>query len=167
MVLGIESGLEISTRTVQNYIHAENKEGGLLSDVVTILTGHKSKTVLDPPGIWIIEHPTVPEDLKKSNLSHTNFLKSSFEFDCVAYDPEPDIAAEKAKNLATRVGASILKNFNVLKHRPSDPNRVFQSVRFNTLFPDGKVDIVGKSDSIPAAAIIFDFVYPISWLKCK
>lgn len=166
MTLGIIEGLETPARTVKNYILTENKENGLLFDVETILTSHKSKTPATTPCVWIVEHPAVADDLKKSNLSHVNFLRSTFEFVCVEYDPDPDIASDKAKNLATRVGASILKNFNRLKESPEDPDRIFQSIRFNTLIPDGEVNIQGKSDTVPAAAILFDFVYPINWLKC-
>lgn len=166
MTLGIVPGLETPARTVRNYIISENHPDGLLSDVETILTSHKSDTPADPPCIWIVEHPMIPDEGKQSNLSQTNFIRSTFEFVCVEYAEDPDIAAEKAKNLATRVGASILKNFNRLKQSPGDPDRVFQVVRFNTLIPDGEVQISGKSDTVPAAAILFDFVYPISWLKC-
>lgn len=166
MTLGIVQGLEAVTRTVNNYISAENTPHGVLSDVKTILTGQKSRSPADPPAVWIVEHPTITADGHKGNLSHTNYLQTPFEFVCVHYDPDEDVASLLAKNLATRVGAAILKNFNRLKSKPGDPDRIFQSVQFNTLIPDGSVEIVGKSDSVPAAAIIFDFKHPISWLKC-
>ena len=165
--MNIIEGFEAPARTIHNYIQSENNDEGLLSDVETILTGHKSKTPADPPAIWIVEHPAISADKKKANLSNVNILQSTFEFVCVEYDPDVDIAASKAKNLATRVGATILKHFNHLKDKPGDPDRIFQSVHFNTLIPDGEVQISGKTESVPAAAILFDFKYPISWLKCK
>lgn len=166
MALNIIPGFEVPGRTVKNYILSENKPDGLLSDVETIILSNKSEKAATTPCIWIVEHPAVPDDTKKSNLSKTNFIRSTYEFVCVEYDPDIDIAADKAKNLATRVGASILKNFNKLKSEPTDPDRVFQFIRFNQFIPDGEVQIKGKSDKVPAAAILFDFVYPISWLNC-
>ncbi|MCE7699536.1 MAG: hypothetical protein K8E24_012265 [Methanobacterium paludis] len=113
-----------------------------------------------------MEHPTVPYDASKGNLSSKNMMKTSFEFVCVEYDPNPEVAAQKAKNLATRVGASILKNFNKVKSLPDDPNRIFQFVHFNELIPDGEVTVAGKSETVPVSSLILDFIYPINWLNC-
>lgn len=167
MTQGIIKGLDTVSRTVPNYIKNEVKPGGLLEDVKNIIIGHKSEVGADTPLVWIIEHPTVPQPGKKGNLSQVNFLQTSFEFVCIEYDKETEKAAEKAKNLATRVGASILSNFNTLKEKPDDPDRIFQFVNFNELIPDGLVSVEGKNESVPVAAIIFDFIYPIRWMDCK
>jgi hypothetical protein len=167
MADNIIKGLERSARAVKAYLEAEIVEDGLLEDLETLLTSHKSETPADPPCIWIVEYPTVPYDPTQTNLSHTLYLKSPFEFVCVEYDNDPEIAAEKAKNLATRAGASILKNFNLLKSQPDDPNRIFQTIHFNTLNPDGEVQIEGKAERIPAASLILDFIHPIQWMHCN
>jgi hypothetical protein len=95
-------------------------------------------------------------------------LKTPFEFICTAYDSdgiEKTMAA--AKNIATRAGASVLKNFNRVKALPDDPDRLFSTIRFNAFSPAGEVKIEGMSESVAAASILFDFVYPIQWMHCK
>ncbi len=117
--------------------------------------------------MWIHEHPTIPEQGQTPNLSQTMDLLTPFEFICIEYDPDVEIAAYKAKNLATRVGASLLKNFNRVKSLPEDPDRMFRVIRFNQFIPDGEATVIkGKSDKVPACGILFDFVYPIQWLYC-
>ena len=86
---------------------------------------------------------------------------------CVDYDSdgiEETMAA--ARNLATRTAASILKNFNRVKSRPTDPDRLFSTVRFAEFKPAGELRIEGKSEAVGAASIVFDFVYPIKWMYC-
>lgn len=171
MKLTMEAGLLAPNKAVLAYLEAEQEEEGLLEDVKTIKTTTKSDTPTDLPAVWVHEHPTIAEDGRKgsTNLSHTQFLMTPFEFICIEYDDMVDCAADKAKNLATRVGASILNNYNIVKDDSdtSIPPRLFTMVRFNTLIPDGEVTIAAKKDIIPAASIIFDFVYPIRWLQCK
>jgi len=163
--MDIVTGLEMPARTVEAYLKQENRLNGLLSDVSSITSSYKSIKPVDPPCIWIIEHPIEPTDQKSSNLSSISILKSTFEFVCVEYDSDPDIAGEKSKNLATRVGATILKHFNRIKARPTDPDMFFQSVRFNRLIPDGKVEIRSKGDTIPVSSIILEFIHRINWLS--
>lgn len=166
MTLTIEEGLSAPARIVKAYLTTEQVEDGLLEDVETIISSIKSDTPVDPPTVWIHEHPTMVEEEGSINLSQTQFLMTPFEFICVEYDEDPEVAASKAKNLATRVGASILKHFNRVKTLPDDPDRMFKSVRFNTFIPDGEVSIEGKSESVPACGLILDFVYPIQWMYC-
>lgn len=169
MKLTMEAGLSAPNRAVLAYLTAEQEKDGLLEDVETIKTTMKSDIPTDLPAVWVHEHPTVADDTRKNstNLSHTQFLMTPFEFICIEYDDDSDCAADKAKNLATRVGASILENYNLVKADPEDPARLFSVIRFNTLIPDGEVTIASKKDIIPATSIIFDFVYPIQWLYCK
>jgi hypothetical protein len=169
MAQGLIEGLDTVSRTVPNYVKYEVKPGGILEDVKNVIVGPKSDAGVDTPAIWIVKHPTVPwaEDKSRGKLSNINYLQTSFEFVCIEYDQDPEIASQKAENLATRVGASILVHFNTLKHNPEDPDRIFQFVNFNELIPDGRVNVDGSSESVPVAAIIFDFIYPINWLQCK
>ena len=134
--LPLQEGLAAPARAVASYITTENKTGGLLEEVETIISANASEQVPDPPGIWIVEGITVLDDNNSPNLSQTNYLKTPFEFICVAFDSdgiEETMAA--AKNLATRAGASILKNFNRVRALPDDPDRVFQTIRFNAFNP--------------------------------
>jgi hypothetical protein len=166
--LPIEEGLAAPARAVTSYVTTENIEGGLLPEVETIISANVSESFPDPPGVWIVEGITVTDDNNSPNLSQTNYLKTPFEFICVAYDSdgiEETVAA--AKNLATRVGASVLKNFNRVKALPTDPDRVFSAIRFNAFNPAGEVQIEGKAEAVAAASILFDFVYPIQWMHCR
>jgi hypothetical protein len=166
--LTLEEGLSAPARAVTSYITTENKTDGLLEEVEIIVSSNASETPPEPPGIWIVEGITVPDDTKSPNLSQTNYLKTPFEFICTGYDSdgiEETFAA--AKNLATRVGASIMKNFNRVKALPEDPDRIFSTVRFVAFNPAGEVEIEGMSDHVGAASILFDFVYPIQWMYCK
>lgn len=166
--LSLQEGLAAPARAVTSYITTENTPDGLLKDVDTIISANASEQLPEPPGVWIVEGITVPDDNNSPNLSQTNYLKTPFEFICVTYDSdgiEETMAA--AKNLATRVGASVLKNFNRVKALPKDPDRVFTTIRFKAFNPAGEVNIEGKSESLAAASIVFDFVYPIKWLYCN
>lgn len=165
--LPLQEGMAAPPRAVLSYITTENVEGGLLEEVETILPANMSDVVPDPPSIWIVEGITTTDEGKSPNLSQTNFMKTPFEFICVAYDSdgiEETMAA--ARNLATRAGASILKNFNRVKALPEDPDRVFTAIRFSAFNPAGVLQIEGKSESVAAASIVFDFIYPIQWLYC-
>lgn len=166
--LPLQEGLAAPARAVTSYITTENVEGGLLEDVENIIQANISETIPDPPGVWIVEGITTADDGNSPNLSQTNFLKTPFEFICIAYDSDGiEETMAVAKNLATRVGGSVLKNFNRVKALPDDPDRIFKTIRFNAFNPAGEVQIEGKSESVGAASIIFDFVYPIQWLYCN
>jgi hypothetical protein len=165
--LAIQEGLAAPARVIKSYITREMEDGGLLADVEELVSSNMAERIPDPPGIWISEGITTVDDKKSTNLSHTNFLKTPFEFVCVDYDSdgiEETMAA--ARNLATRTAASVLKNFNRVKSRPTDPDRLFSTVRFAEFKPAGELRIEGKSEAVGAASIVFDFVYPIQWLHC-
>lgn len=167
MTYNIIDGFAAPTRAIKAYLTAERVEGGFLEDIETLKVGQKSTEPVDTPCVWMVKHPTVPNDAGKGNLSQTMMMKLSVEFVCIEYDPDPETAAAKAENLATRVVASILKNFNLVKSQPDDPNRIFQFIHFNEFIPDGEVDVAGKSESVPCSSVILDFIFPINWLKCK
>lgn len=167
MSLPLQEGLAAPARIVKAYLLTEKAEGGLLSDVDTILPTVKSDKPVGIRTVWIHEHPTVVDTGHSPNLSHSMDLMTPFEFICFEYNDDPEQAAALAKNLASRVGASILKNFNKVKMLQEDPDKLFRTIRFNTMIPDGEVVIEGKSDKIPACGIIFEFVYPIAWMYCN
>lgn len=164
--MNLINGLENVVKTVKECIYIENCEDGLLSDVETIIPISRNDNIpLDPPIVWIAQHPTVPYSDSSTNLSHMLRLQTTFEFVCVEYDQDLEKADELGQNLATRVGVSIVKNFNKIKL--TDYNgRVIQNVKFNTFYPVGEVTVVGKSEKVPATSIVFDFIHDIDWLKC-
>jgi hypothetical protein len=165
--LPLTEGLAAPPRIIENYLTVEKTEDGILTDLQQIISTHQTDIVLKPSTVWIREHPTVVETGKDYNLSNTQYLMTPYEFICIEKGKTPSERDSKARNLATRVGASIIKNFNRVKSDPDDPDRMFQNVRFNTFIPDGAVEIEGKAEDVPAAALILEFVYPIQWMYCK
>lgn len=163
MTENLVNGLDKVTRAVKHCIYSENCKNGLLSDVNTIVPIKRADgEVFDEPLIWIVQHPTIQYDGGRANLSHTIKLQTTFEFVCVVYDEDIEIADYKGQNLATRVGQCILKNYN----KAVQGERIIENVKFNTFYPVGEVNIEGKNEKTPATAIVFDFVHSINWLKC-
>jgi len=159
---------DLVTRSVWNYLTVEMTEDGLLSDVQTFIKHFLSEEVKNPPIIWVWEHPTIPQPNKTQNLSAKQEVMTTFEFVCACYDPDLSKAQLLSDNLATRVGASILKNFNKVKVADDDTGRLFTNVEFEAIYPvsDGAV-IAGRSKAVPATRIIFNFKYMFDWLKCR
>jgi len=162
--LDIVTQTEIVTRTIKHYLTVENKENGLLEDVQTIIKSITTDMAIDTPCVWINEKGTFPYG--KNNLSHTQELSSTYEFVCIDYDDDLEIAQDKSKNLATRVVTTILKHLNVSRENETDPLRLFSKVEFKELLV-GTVPITNKLDGTPASSVTLDFVYTIDWLKCR
>lgn len=164
MSLSIIKGMDTVSRNVKNYISIETASGGLLEDVETVINSVNSDIPVDPPCVWIVEHPTIP--YSEANLSHIQRVVTTFEFVCVEYDDDLEIAQIKGENLATRVGASILKNANRVKDDINDPDRLFDKILFKALYPVGEVTVTDKQEKIPATSIILEFIHSFKWLEC-
>ena len=163
----IVTSLDIVTRNVKNYVTSENVPGGILEDVNTIIKSTKSDITIDEPCVWIVQHPTVMKDEKAINLSGLQSLETSFEFICVEYDDDLETAENKGINLATRVGKCMLKNFNMIKDKETDPTHIFDNVSMTALYPVGEVSVEGKATRIPATSIVMKFTYQVNWKKCR
>lgn len=150
--------------TVKQYITAEVCRDGLLRDVESVIPISLNDSYIDVPAVWIVQHPTVQYD--KANLAHILTLKTTFEFVCIDYDSDLEIAVDKSQNLAARVGASVLKNFNKREFNPPKIDRLFKKIDFNTFYPVGEIQIKGKANKVPATGIVFDFIHDIDWIKC-
>lgn len=164
MKYNIVNGMGAVTHAVKECVRMENVEGGILEDVETIIPISENDVPIDPPAVWIAQHPTI--QYGKENLSNVLNLQSTFEFVCVDYDDDLEVAEELGQNLATRVGACILKNHNKVRQPGFENERLFQKVKFHTFYPVGQVKIAGKAESVPAASIVFDFIHQIRWLDC-
>lgn len=160
---GIVQITEAINRNIENYLLLENTDDGILSDVEQIICSNSVDEALDTPCVWIYEHPTTP--YSEPNLSKTMQLSTPFEFVCIDYDDDPKIAQKKAKDLASRVCKSILKNKNT-KENSDDPTRLFHRIDFITLYPSGEVAVEGKNKKVPAASLRLEFIYQIDWFKC-
>lgn len=163
----IVTSLDIVTRNVKNYVTSENVPEGILSDVNTIIKSTKSDITIDEPAVWISQHPTIMEDEKAINFGGLQRLQTTFEFICVEYDEDLETAEDKGINLATRVGKCILKNFNKVKDKETDPIHIFDNVSLVALYPVGEVSVEGKATRIPATSIVMKFTYQVNWKKCR
>lgn len=155
---------DVVTRNIKYYLEHENQENGLLSDVETIIRSYNSDEPIDTPCVWINKQETVPSG--KNNLSNLQELKTTYEFVCIDYDEDLEIAQDKSENLAARVLGAILRNYNQIREQETDPLRIFQRVDLKSLTV-GSIPIRGKLEGIPASSVTLDFTYNIDWLKCR
>ena len=81
---------DVVTRNIKYYLEHENQEEGLLSDVETIIKSYNSDEPIDTPCVWINKQETVPSG--KNNLSNLQELKTTYEFVCIDYDEDLEIA---------------------------------------------------------------------------
>lgn len=159
--------VDLVTKAVNAYITKEKEaEDGLLRDVEEIIPYTYNDTPIEPPCVWIVQHPTITSPEFKKSINNRNFLQSTFEFVCVEYDEDLQTSIEKGQHLATLVGQSIMKNFNKIGIGDNEIKHIFTKVEFNTLYPVGEVSIAGKAKRVPATSIVFDFTFEIDWLKC-
>lgn len=147
------SSAEKVTCAIKKCITDEMVENGILSDVETFVPSYRLEEPMDLPAVWLFEHPTTLKG--KLGFNGCIDLTTPFEFVCVEYDEDIETSEIKGKNLAWRVGQSIFKNKNQLQSN----QRVFNDIRFQTLYPVGEVQIQGKLNKIPATSIILEFDY--------
>lgn len=162
--LNILTGLEAVRAIIHECLIMENKPDGILHDVKSIITVANNEYGVDEPCIWINQHPTITDTNSKTSLSSTIKLSSTFEFICIEYDPDPEIAERKGQNLASRVVLAIAKNYQFVQKEYGE--RVIKNIKFNRFYPVGEVSILGKSDKIPATSVVLDFIHVIDWLNC-
>ena len=161
------TSVDLVTKAVNAYVTREKEaEDGLLRSVEEIIPYTYNDTPIDPPVVWIVQHPTITNPDYKKSINNRNFLQSTFEFVCVEYDEDLQTSIEKGQKLATLVGQSIMKNFNKIAIGDDEIKHIFTEVEFNTLYPVGEVSIAGKATRVPATSIVFDFTFEIDWLKC-
>lgn len=162
-MVNLTKGLEYITEIIKECIKKELKENGVLSDVESFIPIFHNESGVNEPCIWMVQHLTTVE--KNSNISQTMQLKSTFEFVCVEYDPDPEIAEAKGQNLASRVGRVIAKNYLCVQDELDTP-RIIHRINFNTYYPVGEVEIKGKADKVPATSLVLDVIFSINWINC-
>ena len=162
--MNFTNGLEQITEVIKKCIYRENKPDGLLDDVETIIPIYANEEGVDEPCIWITQHPTLPAD-EKRNINEKVKLVTPFQFTCVEYDPDPEIAELKGQNLATRVGHAVQKNYLKISKELGYP-RVISHIDIKSYLPNGDVAVKGKSDKVPCTALVLDVVFYIDWKNC-
>lgn len=167
MRYGIIKGMKAVRAAVNEYILIENVEGGILEDVVDIITTQRVENPVQPPFIWIYKLPT---DADEEPKSRTQLFKTGYQILCGCYDDDIGVAEELTENLTHRAVACIQKNFNS-KNIPYFENRdyekIFTNVRISTIYPVGDVPIRGKSDRVPVSAFNVYFKHRIDWSHCN
>lgn len=155
----IENILEV----VEDCLNHEKKSPeGILNHVKTIIPIYNNEYGIEEPAIWIVQHPiTVNGD---ENLSQILELKSTIEFACVEYDPDPKIAEQKARRLASNVALAIKNNYRRIQYDKFE-DRIIENVKFNTLYPVGEIPVEGKMEKIPVAGIVLDFEFNVDWVN--
>lgn len=157
------TGLESVTKTIKKCIENENVTSGLLEDVEDIITIYNNEDGIETPGVWMVQHPTTARD--KVNLSQKMRLVSPFEFVCIEYDSDPEVAEEKSQNLATRVALSVLKNYKTVEASLGE-TRSISHIEFNTYRPVGEISVKNKAEKVPVTGIILDVVHIVDWMNC-
>lgn len=157
------NGLESVTKTIRQCLLNENIENGLLEDVEEIITVYNNEDGIETPGVWMVQQPTTARE--KVNLSHRLTLVSPFEFICVEYDPDPEVAEEKSQNLATRVAISVLKNYQAVQSSQGFTRSIIK-IEFNTYLPVGEITPRGKAEKVPVTGIVLDIVHVVDWMNC-
>ncbi|MBQ6345008.1 MAG: hypothetical protein IJI96_02735 [Methanobrevibacter sp.] len=152
----IENILEI----VQDCLEHERQENGLLENVKDIITVYNNEYGVDTPGIWIVQHPVTADS--DDNLSQELTLKSTIEFVCIEYDPDPETAEKLARNLAEKVAISIKKNYRRLQYEKFN-DRIIHNVKFNSLLPVGEINVENKREKIPVTGLILEFLFDVDW----
>lgn len=158
----VESVSEISEK-IKECIKNEICENGLLSDVETFIPSYRMDEPMDIPAVWLFEHPTTEIVQKQGKLSSKIYLQTPFEFVCLVYEDDLEEAERLGKDLASRVGSSIMKHGLKLKNG----ERIIHNIVFKSLYPVGEVQIEGKTKKTPATSIVFEIRYYVDWLKCK
>lgn len=160
--MNIISSQELITTRIKECIRSEMTPEGLLSDVETFIPSYRMEEEMEEPLIWLFEHPTTIANDKSGALSQKMYLQTPYEFVCLVYDEDDIEESEmKGKNLASRVSASILKNYLKI-----DSDRIISKIEFETLYPVGEVSIRNKSDKAPATSVRIIAKYWIDWMNC-
>lgn len=146
------------TSAIKSCITSEMKEGGLLYDVIDFIPSYRLEDSMELPAVWLFEHPTTLKG--KIGFGDVMTLTTPFEFVCVCFDDDIEKAEIMGKNLAGRVAISIYKN----KYQMVENKRLFNDIRFQTLYPVGEVQIQGKLNRIPATSVILEVDYSVYWI---
>lgn len=164
--MNILTGLEAVPEIMHECILTENNPDGILHDVEQIITTDNNENGVNEPCIWINQHPTIVAPNSKTTLSNDITLLTPFEFVCIEYDPDDEISAKKGQNLASRVVLAISKNYQRIQKEQGYGERVIHDLQFYMFYPVGKVQILGKSEKVPATSVTLNVLHRIEWLKC-
>ena len=148
------------TQIVKDCIRQEMNENGLLSDVETFIPAYRYEEEFDEPIIWLYEHETTGVE-GAGALFNQQLLQTPFEFFCVVYNDDGIEESEiQGKDLAIRVAASVKKN---MIHIDEDNSFRLKRIAFDSLYPSGTVDVVGKSERAVIASVKLILEYFVDW----
>lgn len=162
--MNIIKGPAAVTQMIKDCIRKEICTDGLLEEVETFAPAYRYEEERDEPLIWLYEHETTVADGKTGVLSKKQLLQTPYEFYCVVY-AEDDIEQSEiyAKDLATRVAASIIKN---AKRKDTNDTWIFNRILFDSLYPSGTVLVDDTSERAVCVSIKLVVEYYIDWTIC-
>ena len=164
-MVDLEYSLDNVTEIIKKCVYSEHTEDGLLHDVKTIIPVYHNEYGIEEPCIWITQHPSFSKEDNKRNISKTMTLITPFQFTCVEWDKDPEIAELKGQNLATRVAICVQRNYLKIQ-KELGCSRTIRHIDFNSYLPNGEVPIEGRSEKVPCTAIILDVVHDVNWNNC-
>lgn len=146
------------TDAIKAIIRSEIKDDGLLHDVVMFIPSFRLEDDFDLPLVWLHEHPTT---LVKDTVNFNSVLQvvTPYEFVCACFDEDIGVAEIDCKNLAWRVGKTLLKN----RRATLDGKPIFNNIQFKTMYPVGEIEIQSKLNRVSATSIIFDIQYSLQF----
>lgn len=148
------------TQMIKDCITQEMTSEGLLCDVETFVPAYRYEEEFDEPIIWIYEHETNGIE-ESGTLFNKQLLETTYEFFCVVYSEDGIEESEiLGKDLATRVAAAIKNN---IQHTDEEGSYMLRRILFNSLYPSGTVDVVGKSERAVTTSIRLSLEYYVDW----
>lgn len=154
---------EAITRIMRECINRELTSEGLLSDVENFIPVYYHDSTVEEPVIWMTSHPSRAEG--NSDLSQTMDIITPFEFACAVYDTDTETSELASQNLATRVILAVTRNFLHVQKELYD-KRIMKNIGLETFYPVGEVTIRGKSDKLPATAVVLNVTHTVNWVYC-
>lgn len=159
-MIDINESIENILETVKACLEKEKCENGLLENVKEIISLYNNEYGVEAPGIWIVQHPITSNG--DENLSQELELKSTIEFVCIEYDPDPYTAERLARQLAVNVALAIKKNYRTVQFEKFG-NRIIHNVKFHSLIPVGEMKVEKKREKVPVTGLILEFLFDVDW----
>ena len=159
IVFNFEALYNIMRECVQREICPD----GLLEDVETFVPSYDTESRVEEPVVWMTQHPSRAE--KQADISRTMDIITPFQFTCAVYKPDIEDAELASQNLATRVILCITRNLLSVQNELYG-KRFITTIGLETYYPVGEVNIVNKSEKLPATGVVLNVTHRINWELC-
>lgn len=162
----VNQHLLLAYKNIEQFIKYEIRHDGLLEDVEMFLTNSIMNEHIETPLVWMEKGTITPSD-HLGDFGVKECLDVPVSFVCCGMEEDEYSASEQgAYNLALRVVASILRNYEFV--RPYDDYSLsFRDVRLERIEPSGTLEIVNKRVIIPACRVDMIFVVDVDWMVAE